>query len=91
MDRGLVGRPLRNCVRQQVIEDRGHYTVYLPAYDDKRLIKRLTEFEDIEWDVFSKHNKKIFRYKNVAIQPINNEGFIRSMAQSSGVMRRGKA
>jgi len=77
---------IRQQVRDQKIEDHGHYTVYLPAYDDKRLVKRLTEFKDIEWDVFSKHNKKIFRHKNVSIQPINNEAFIRSMATSSGVL-----
>jgi uncharacterized protein (TIGR00661 family) len=77
---------IRQQVRDEKIENKGHYTVYLPAYDDKRLIKRLTEFKDIEWDVFSKHNKKIFRHKNVFIQPINNEGFIKSMAQSAGVL-----
>ena len=42
--------------------------------------------DDIEWDVFSKHNKKVYRYKNVFIQPINNEGFIKSMAQSAAVL-----
>jgi len=77
---------IRQQVRDEVIENKRHYTVYLPAYDDKRLIKRLTEFKAIEWDVFSKHNKRIARYKNVFIQPINNEGFIKSMAQSAGVL-----
>lgn len=77
---------IRQQVRDQEIKNKGHYTVYLPAYDDKHLIKRLTEFKDIEWDVFSKHNKKIYRYKNVFIQPIDNEGFIKSMAQSAGVL-----
>jgi uncharacterized protein (TIGR00661 family) len=77
---------IRQQVREQVITNKGHYTVYLPAYDDKRLIKRLSEFKDIEWDVFSKHNKKTIRNKNITIQPINNEAFIKSMAQSAGVL-----
>lgn len=77
---------IRQQVREQNIENKGHYTVYLPAYDDKRLIKRLTEFKHVEWDVFSKHNKKIFRHKNVSIQPINNEEFVKSMAKSAGVL-----
>ena len=77
---------IRQQVRDQKVENHGHYTVYLPAYDDKRLIKRLTDFPEIEWDVFSKHNKKTFRYKNVSIQPINNEAFIKSMATSAGVL-----
>lgn len=77
---------IRQQVREQVTANKGHYTVYLPAYDDKRLIKRLSEFKNVEWDVFSKHNKKTIRHKNITIQPINNEAFIKSMAQSAGVL-----
>jgi uncharacterized protein (TIGR00661 family) len=77
---------IRQQVREQITANKGHYTVYLPAYDDKRLIKRLSEFKDVEWDVFSKHNKKTSRHKNITIQPINNEAFIKSMAKSAGVL-----
>ncbi|RZA01680.1 MAG: glycosyl transferase [Sphingobacteriaceae bacterium] len=77
---------IRQQVREQVIANKGHYTVYLPAYDDKRLIKHLSEFKNVEWDVFSKHNKKTVKNKNITIQPINNEAFIKSMAQSAGVL-----
>jgi uncharacterized protein (TIGR00661 family) len=77
---------IRQQVWQQVVADKGHYTVYLPAYDDKRLIKYLSEFKDVQWDVFSKHNKKTFKHKNISIQPIDNEKFIKSMAESSAVL-----
>jgi len=77
---------IRQQVRDQKISNKGHYTVYLPAYDDKRLVKYLSEFKDVKWDVFSKHNKKTFKYKNVSIQPIDNEKFIKSMAESAAVL-----
>ena len=77
---------IRRQVREQSIENRGHFTVYLPAYDDKRLIEKLSQFKDVNWDVFSKHNKKPSRSKNVAIQPIHNDKFIKSMAHSGGVL-----
>lgn len=77
---------IRKQVRDQVIENRGHYTVYLPAYDDKRLIAKLSQFKSVNWDVFSKHNRKQFHHKNVSVQPINNEKFIESMARSEGVL-----
>ena len=77
---------IRQQVREQRISNKGHYTVYLPAYDDKRLVKRLSEFKDIQWDVFSKHNSKIKQHGNVFIQPINNKAFIKSMAESEGVL-----
>lgn len=77
---------IRQQVRNLEVTNDGHYTVYLPAYDDERLIKKLSKFKKVEWQVFSKHNKKGFQYKNVGIQPINNEGFINSMASAQGVL-----
>ena len=85
-DTNIFTPVIRQQVRQQAISNKGHYTVYLPAYDDKRLVKRLTEFPDVQWDVFSKHNKKTFKHKNVSIQPIDNEKFIKSMAESAAVL-----
>jgi uncharacterized protein (TIGR00661 family) len=77
---------IRQQVREQPISNKGQYTVYLPAYDDKRLIKRLSEFKDVNWDVFSKHNSKTKQHGNVFIQPISNKAFIKSMAESEGVL-----
>lgn len=77
---------IRRQVRDQIIENKGHYTVYLPAYDDKRLIAKLSQFKNVSWDVFSKHNRKQFSTKNVTVQPIHNEKFIKSMAQSEGIL-----
>ena len=77
---------IRQQVRQLEVTDRGHYTVYLPAYDDARLLKELMRFPDVQWQVFSKHNKTPFEMRNVRVQPIANEEFIRSMAASAGVL-----
>jgi len=77
---------IRRQVREQKVTDEGHYTVYLPAYDDARLLKRLSEYPDVKWDVFSKHNKKTLHAYNIIIQPIDSEAFTRSMAASSGVL-----
>ncbi|MGK6351081.1 glycosyltransferase family protein [Parapedobacter sp. DT-150] len=77
---------IRQQVRQLAVADNGHYTVYLPAYDDARLLKHLMRFPDVHWQVFSKHNKKPFEMRNVSVQPIANEAFIQSMATSAGVL-----
>lgn len=77
---------IRQQVRQLDVSDHGHYTVYLPAYDDVRLIKHLMRFPDIRWQVFSKHNKTPFTLRNVRVQPIANDAFIKSMATASGVL-----
>jgi len=75
---------IRQSVRELEPKDLGHYTVYLPSYDDSHLLKHLSRFTDVKWEVFSKHNKKPFRLKNVSINPINSDAFVQSMAESSG-------
>lgn len=77
---------IRQSVRELDVADRGHYTVYLPSYDDGHLLKHLSRFEDVKWEVFSKHNKRPFSLKNVHINPINSDAFIKSMAHSAGVL-----
>ncbi|MBC8052648.1 MAG: glycosyl transferase [Sphingobacteriaceae bacterium] len=77
---------IRGQVRGHQVSNEGHYTVYLPSYDDKRLIKQLSVYENVNWEIFSKHNKKEYRSKNITIYPINNERFTASMASSAGVL-----
>jgi uncharacterized protein (TIGR00661 family) len=85
-DKNIFTPVIRQEVRKLTPENNRHYTVYLPAYDDERLLKNLRKFKSIQWDVFSKHNKKIIIEDNVIIQPINNERFLKSMATSTGVL-----
>ncbi|MHB8261492.1 MAG: glycosyltransferase family protein [Bacteroidia bacterium] len=77
---------IRKQIRQLDVTDKEHYTVYLPAYDDERLIKNLTRFKDVKWEVFSKHNKNASKHKNVHIQPINQVAFLKSIASCSGTL-----
>ncbi|GHA78415.1 glycosyltransferase family protein [Pontibacter akesuensis] len=77
---------IRQQVRALEVSNQGHYTVYLPAHDDHKILNKLTNFKSIEWQVFSKHNKEPFRHENVSIQPIQNEAFLKSMASSAGVL-----
>jgi uncharacterized protein (TIGR00661 family) len=77
---------IRREVREAEITDMGHYTVYLPAYDDETLINVLQEIPEVRWQVFSKHNDKPIVRDNIQIKPIINLDFIQSMASSSGVL-----
>ena len=77
---------IRKEVRELDVTDKGHYTVYLPAYDDERLLKNLSRFKDIKWEVFSKHNKQASRHKNVSIQPIQQKAFLKSLASCTGTL-----
>jgi uncharacterized protein (TIGR00661 family) len=85
-DQNIFTPVIRQQVRQQKPSVGDYYTVYLPAYSDKKILKVLSEIEDVQWQVFSKHNKKAFAKKNVSFVPLNNDAFIESMAGSKGVL-----
>ena len=77
---------IRQQIRQTDVKQLGHYTVYLPAYSDEKVIKRLAGIRDVEWQVFSKHTRKCYRHENVFIRPIENESFVQSLAEGEGIL-----
>jgi uncharacterized protein (TIGR00661 family) len=84
---GSVFTPIiRKKVRELTPTNEGHYTVYLPSYDDDQIIKVLSRIRLIKWQVFSKHNNKKRRERNVTVVPINEEQFLNSMASAEGVL-----
>ena len=87
-DKNIFTPVIRQQIRNAKVENLGHYTVYLPAYDDERILKNLLRFEDIQWQVFSKHNKTPVIEKNVSILPIQNELFIQSLASTDVPLKR---
>jgi len=85
-DKNIYTPVIRSQVRLAKPDDKKHYTVYLPAYSDERIIKILGEIKNINWQVFSKHSKKEYKQKNVHIRPINNDDFIESFINCAGIL-----
>ena len=85
-DENIFTPVIRKEIRQLTVSDKGHYTVYLPSYDDNKLIETFSSFRDIQWQIFSKHNKKAFTEKNISIRPIANKAFMESMAACRGII-----
>ena len=77
---------IRKEIRDLPVTNEGHYTVYLPAYSDKKIIRLLSCFPQKRWEVFSKHSKEGYWHDNIQVKPVNNDAFIRSMAASEGVL-----
>lgn len=77
---------IREEVRNADVKNKGHYTVYLPSFDEKYLTKRLKNI-DIKWEVFSKYYKGTTKISgNIEIHPINNERFIESLSTCEGIL-----
>jgi uncharacterized protein (TIGR00661 family) len=77
---------IRARVREAEVHDKGHYTVYLPAYDDKKLVALLAKIPGVKWHIFSKHAKKPYHVSKISVYPVNNEEFTVSMATAKGVL-----
>jgi len=80
---------IRSEIRNLETSNLGHYSVYLPAYDDKTLLKHLRKADGVEWHIFSKRQKTPYREGNVQIFPVNNQGFNTSLASSTGLLTGG--
>jgi uncharacterized protein (TIGR00661 family) len=76
---------IRENIRQLDSENRGHYTVYLPAYHDDFIVQTLMHFK-VEWHVFSKYATCRYRVNNVWVNPIDSKTFTESLRTSEGVL-----
>jgi uncharacterized protein (TIGR00661 family) len=84
---GTIFTPIiRKQVRELIPTNEGHYTVYLPSYDDNQILKWLRKMPAINWQVFSKNSKKDIQIKNIRITPIDTDLFLKSMASAEGVL-----
>jgi uncharacterized protein (TIGR00661 family) len=85
-DKNIFTPVIRSQIRTAEVTNKGHYTVYLPAYGDKEIIKVLGEIKNIQWQVFSKHTQKTYTEKNIWVGPVNNEAFVNSMLSCAGIL-----
>jgi uncharacterized protein (TIGR00661 family) len=76
---------IRSQIRELNPIKKGHYTVYLPAYDDNVLWQILDQF-DVEWHVFSKYTKQAYRLNKIQFSPIDSSNFKRSLEKCEGVI-----
>lgn len=87
---GFIHPPvIRSEIRRLKPENKGHYTVYLPAHDDKELVGELGKIPEVCWQVFSKHARSPYQHGNVQVHPVNNELFNKSLASCEGLLTAG--
>jgi uncharacterized protein (TIGR00661 family) len=85
-DQDIFTPVIRQQIRQADVKNKGHYTVYLPSYDEEKLIKRLKKINGVKWHIFSKHSHKKVKMKNLRIMPVDNDSFVRSFTSCEGIL-----
>lgn len=77
---------IRKELRRYEVRRNGHYTVYLPSFDERKLIGHLGKI-DVRWELFSKHYKgEPYTERNVTVYPVSYEKFIESFTGSEGIL-----
>ena len=77
---------IREKIRNAKVSNKGHYTIYLPAYHHDRIVKIVSKIPIVKWHIFSRETSRLIFKKNITIYPVNEFDFIKSMASSSGVL-----
>jgi uncharacterized protein (TIGR00661 family) len=85
-DKNIFTPVIRSLIREVKPKDKGHYTVYLPAYADEKLVKWLSTFSKVKWQIFSKHCSKAYHAGNINVYPVSGQAFVDSMVHSTGVL-----
>lgn len=77
---------IRREIREAVVTNSGHYTVYLPAFGDNEIYDFLSAVPQRQWQVFSRSAKRKYQRDNISFFPASNENFIKSLLSSEGVL-----
>src|ERR1044071_4477510 len=85
-DKNIYTPVIRKAIRDAKTTDAGHYTVYLTAYDDKKLVKLLLKFPKVKWQIFSKHAKSAYHVGRISVFPVSGSDFVDSIVSSTGVL-----
>ena len=77
---------IRQEIRDSDVKNDGHYTVYLPSYDERYIIEILKKI-DVPWEIFSKHYKgEPFTEGNVRVCRVENSSFVQSLSSCQGLL-----
>ncbi|WP_167604800.1 glycosyltransferase family protein [Maribellus sediminis] len=77
---------IRSSIRQAVPAQKGHITVYLPAFSDRQIEKLLINFNQIRWEVFSKNTREEYTRGSIYFSPVSMKNFNRSFVNCSGIL-----
>lgn len=77
---------IRSSIREAIPTPGEHYTVYLPAYDDRKLVPLLMKVSNVRWHIFSKHAKKPYHIGKLSVYPVNKDEFAASVLSCKGIL-----
>lgn len=85
-DENMYTPVIRSSIREATPSEGDHYTVYLPAYDDRKLVPLLMKVPHVRWHIFSKHTRKPYHIGKLSVYPVNKDEFAASLLSCKGIL-----
>lgn len=85
-DENMFTPVIRSSIREAIPTSGEHYAVYLPAYDDRKLVPLLMKIPNVRWHIFSKHAKKPYHIGKLSVYPVNKDEFVASVLSCKGIL-----
>jgi uncharacterized protein (TIGR00661 family) len=85
-DKNIFTPVIRSAIRKGKTTQADHFTVYLPAYDDRKLVPMLATITGIKWHIFSKHARRPYHMGKLSVFPVDKLEFASSMASARGIL-----
>ncbi|MEP6734591.1 MAG: glycosyltransferase family protein [Chryseolinea sp.] len=85
-DKNIYTPVIRSSIRKEKARESDHYTVYLPAFDDRKLVPLLAKIKNVKWHIFSKYAKKAYHIGKLSVYPVSKDEFSASVATAKGIL-----
>lgn len=77
---------IRRHIRELNSVQGEHVTVYLPAFDHETLTSIFGSVKKIRWEIFSPTCESAYQKKNVTVNPVGKESFLKSIESCLGIV-----
>lgn len=77
---------IRDHIKQLTPTAGGHVTVYLPAFDHEYLYPIFNKINEVEWHIFSPGCDVPVQHRNVRVNPVDKECFLKSFENCLGIV-----
>ena len=84
-DKFILPPIIRKEIRELELEDRGHYTIYLPSYSAEEIVAFTAQFPNERFEVFSRVEKQ-YSTDNTIVKPVGVEGYLESFRTCTGLI-----
>ncbi|HTE33222.1 MAG TPA: glycosyltransferase family protein [Chryseolinea sp.] len=85
-DKNIFTPVIRKSIREEKRIRGDHYTVYLPAYHDRKIVPLLSRIPGVRWQVFSKHAKNVYHVGGLSVYPVSKKEFSASVSSAKGIL-----